>query len=395
MKLLYALLFLIGASGKQIVTIYPLTVCSAEQCGGSISDIWLDVVVVVDNSQRVNKRSFVSSTRDTINNIFREASIPRTRVGFVTYNSQATTNADLNKFKSYGDLQQGVYNSYNDMNLSPEKTPYIGTGLIAAGELLQIQGSADGHVNHPKVIIAYATALNGTGLLDPLSVANTLKSAGITIITIAVDTDDNGVIEKQLAPLASPGAAFGSNYKIGDIQSVMILLNCFCPPGWTQRQELYYNKIQKYTTCFQFFGAPTSWNTAYQGCSNLWPGSSYLAMESDYDKQQYIQGSARNNSAFQQTPLQYHIGLKMSQGKWVWNTPYSQPALSLSWSNWMYKYPVVSSSMTSVMNNVQNDTDYGWQNIDPMKVSAGYVCEAVACSARNYCDAYWNNRHIS
>ncbi|KAF1771444.1 hypothetical protein GCK72_003270 [Caenorhabditis remanei] len=382
MKLLFVLVFLIGAN-----------VCSAEHCGGSISDIWLDVVVVVDNSQRVNKRSFVSSTRDSINNIFREASIPRTRVGFVTYNSQATTNADLNKFKSYGDLQQGVYNSYNDMNLSPEKTPYIGTGLIAAGELLQIQGSADGNVNKPKVIIVYATALNGTGLLDPLSVANTLKSAGITIITIAVDTDDNGVIEKQLAPLASLGAAFGSNYKIGDIQSVMILLNCFCPPGWTQRQEeSYFGGIQKYTTCFQFFGAPTSWNTAYQGCSNLWPGSSYLAMEDDDNKKQYIQGSARNNSAFQQTPLQYHIGLYMSQGKWFWNTPYSQPALN--WSNWMRNYPLVSSSMTAAM-NVQNDTDYGWENIDPWKVAAGYVCEAVACSPRNYCDAYWNNRHIS
>ena len=161
--------------------------------------------------------------RDSINNLFRDIPIPKTRVGFVTYNSQATTNADLNKFQSFGDLQQGVYNSYNWGNLSPEKTPYIGTGLIAAGELLQIQGSADGHVNHPKVIIVYATALNGTGLLDPLSVANTLKSAGITIITIAVDTDDNGVIQKQFGPLASPGAAFGLTTKtIGQVHKVMI-----------------------------------------------------------------------------------------------------------------------------------------------------------------------------
>ncbi|KAF1771445.1 hypothetical protein GCK72_003271 [Caenorhabditis remanei] len=88
----------------------------------------------------------------------------------------------------------------------------------------------------------------------------------------------------------------------------------------------------------------------------------------------------------QQTPLQYHIGLNMMQGNWIWDQPYGLPRKILNWDDWMPNYPVVSSSMTAVM-NVQNSTASGWQNIDPIKVSAGYVCEAVACSVNNFCDA--------
>ena len=106
-------------------------------------------------------------------------------------------------------------------------------------------------------------------------------------------------------------------------------------------------------------------------------------MENEPSKQKFILEAVRNNSAFQQTPLQYHIGLNMIGEKWVWETS-DGPQQELGWNDWMDSYPVISSSMTSVM-NVQNGASSGWQNIDPDEVMAGYVCEAKACSASRFC----------
>ncbi|KAF1771442.1 hypothetical protein GCK72_003268 [Caenorhabditis remanei] len=384
MKLLYVLVFLIGAS-----------VCSAkkEECDGNVGDLWLDVVVVVDNSQRVNEESFVPNIQNSISNIFLGVSIPHTRVGFVTYNSVATVNADLNKFQSYDDLMQGVYNSFNWGNLSPENTSFIATGLTSAAKLLQHQGSDYGRVNYPKVIILYASAYNGTGSLDPLPIANTLIASRITIITIALDTDHNGVIQKQLVSISSFNSAFDLDPDSpGPVQGALINANCFCPHGWLQLYDTYITGSRKYATCFSFFDSPTSWNTAKLACRNLWPGNSYLAMEDNALKHNYILEVTRNDQSFQQPPLQYHIGLKMYHGNWIWDQPYGLPQQYLDWNDWMPNYPVVSSSMTAVM-NVQNSTSSGWQNIDPIKVSAGYVCEAVACSVNNFCDANWNTKN--
>ena len=128
-----------------------------------LSNLWLDVIVVVDNSQgmgivRLTAVTSVEFSKQiqndqvaaNITDVFFNTSIgsnssePKTtRIGLITYNSNATLNADLNKFQSSDSFfVDRVFSSLNTVANSTDS--FVETGLTMAEQLLGRQGFGTG-----------------------------------------------------------------------------------------------------------------------------------------------------------------------------------------------------------------------------------------------------------
>ncbi|KAF1771440.1 hypothetical protein GCK72_003266 [Caenorhabditis remanei] len=374
MKFLSVLLALLG--------VYA---CCAESyvdrpCGTDLSNLWLDVVLVVDNSQGMNTDRlhtvtanilsvFGSGTRIGIDETYHRT----TRLGLVTYNSNATQNADLYLYQSFDEASDGIIDATRTAVDTSES--YLATGLILAEKLFNEQSVNNVRSHYKRVVIVYASEYKGDGELDPLPIANRLKLSGVNIITAAYEqSGDDGLFE-SLSLIASPGFSFSYDYA-----------NCFCPSDWIQYRESYSDPASfRYGVCVQAVALPASWLAAKLSCSNKRTNST-LATEFSQAKHDFIFNLAQNTTGFS-PPYQYHIGLNYVSGSWVWTQPTGREPVPLQQPfMWLPGYPKPASTQSAVM-NMQSGQETGWQNIATMTGSYNYVCETYACDTDNYCAA--------
>uniref|UniRef100_A0A1I7UTE9 VWFA domain-containing protein n=1 Tax=Caenorhabditis tropicalis TaxID=1561998 RepID=A0A1I7UTE9_9PELO len=361
-------------------------------CGDDITNLWLDVVAVVDNSKGMRfdglqsiAASLVSvfgaGTRIGVNSTEKRT----TRVGLVSYNEKARVNADLTTYTSFDDLFSGVYTALNDV--SSTELSYLSNGLGAAADLFKKQSFGTTRDHYKKVVIVFASAFKGSGDLDPLPVAEKLRTDGAFIVTVAYDQDGNGDLMDKLNLIATPGFNFSNTEEggnlIGKIQGALMQSNCFCPNNYDQYRVSFADKFSyRYGSCLLPVNIAASWKPAQMSCRNR---KAYLATEFTQHKHDFIVKSVSSTTGFH-PPLSYHIGLNQVLGKWVWDQPQGLPQIELrSWFNWSPTYPKKSSSFPGVQ-NLQNSNSTQWQNIDAFKVSTNYICEAYACDTDNYCD---------
>ncbi|ULU14002.1 hypothetical protein L3Y34_016487 [Caenorhabditis briggsae] len=231
------------------------------ECGQDLTNLWLDVVAVVDNSIGMTDEGLdsvaanLASVFSAGTRIGTSPSEPRTtRLGLVTYNSRAQQNADLNKFQSLDDLYEGVFG-----DLARVSTSYgslLSFGLQAAENLFNAENLYTSRSHFQKVVVIYASSYRGTGEQDPLPVANRLKTSGVRIITVAYDQGGDGTLLRQLSQVASPGFNFSSAENegniIGQVQGALLESNCFCPNDWIQYRQFYSDtNSYRYGVCFQ------------------------------------------------------------------------------------------------------------------------------------------------
>uniref|UniRef100_A0A1I7UTE8 VWFA domain-containing protein n=1 Tax=Caenorhabditis tropicalis TaxID=1561998 RepID=A0A1I7UTE8_9PELO len=361
-----------------------------------MTNLWLDVVAVVDNSKGMTLdmlsgvAAVLASTFNVDTSIGIDLDNPRTtRLGLVTYNENATINADLNTYQSMYDVVSGIFDSLSA--LSSSRLSYLSNGLQTAADLLKNQSFGTLRDHYKKVVIVYAASYNGTGKLDPLPVAQTLKDDGVIIITVASVEHVRQELLNELAPIASPGFNFsivteGGN-STGIVQGALMQANCYCPNASVQYRESFVDKSSTpYGSCLHPINDSTSWKASQLSCRNH---KAYLATEFTQHKHNFIVESVTSTTGFH-PPLSYHIGLNQVLGKWVWDQPQGLPQIPLqSYSDWNPMFPIQSSSMNGV-ENFQNGQMTGWQNIDQLKVSTNYICESYACDTDNYCDANGN-----
>ncbi|EFP12214.1 hypothetical protein CRE_04173 [Caenorhabditis remanei] len=165
-------------------------------CSTELSNLWLDVIIVVDNSQgmgivrltNVTSVEFYKQIQNVqvaanILDVFFNTSIgsnssePKTTcIGFITYNSNATLNVDLNKFQSSDSLfVDRVFNFLS--NVAYSRDSFMGTGLPMAEQLLGRQGFGIGRDQYQNVIIVYASTYQNNKEFDPESIADRLKKS--------------------------------------------------------------------------------------------------------------------------------------------------------------------------------------------------------------------------
>ncbi|EFP12242.1 hypothetical protein CRE_04171 [Caenorhabditis remanei] len=367
-------------------------------CGVDLSNLWLDVVAVVDNSQGMtndglnNVASDIFTVFSSGTRIGSDSSEPRTtRLGLVTYNSNATQQADLNKYQSIDDAFYGIFDSLSTVVYTADS--YLATGLILAEKMFNEQSVNNVRSNYKRVVIVYASEYNEDGELDPLPVANRLKLSNVKIITVAYEQPGSVGLENGLSQIASPGFSFSNNVVniSQEIQNALLQSNCFCANDWIQYRTSYSDPASsRYGVCLQPVSVPTVWTSAKMSCMNRWSNSS-LATEFCQPKHDFILSAVQNTQGFS-PPYQYHIGLIYASGSWVWTQPtgFQQVPLQqpLMWSS---GYPQLASDKSAVMNQ-QSWLGTGWQNIATMNVVANYVCETYSCDTDNYCDENMNKK---
>ncbi|EFP12259.1 hypothetical protein CRE_04221 [Caenorhabditis remanei] len=362
-------------------------------CGTDLSNLWLDVVLVVDNSHGMTNEG-LANVSSSILSIFGNGTRigtnltehRTTRVGLITYNAEATQIADLNVLQSFFNLTNHVNSSLAEVSNSTWSFDKV--GLKAAYDLLQNQSFPPNSRSHyQKVVILFASdsQAQNSEELDPYPMDYQLKDAGVKIVTVGYG---NETLLERLSNISSPEYAFDGYDKgvTAKVQAALLKINCFCPPTWTQYTSSYSNSSSyHYGLCIQLMPTLTPWRTAQLNCSS-YGNHSNIVTEYNKAKHDFLLEAVKNTPEFS-PPYQYHIGLNLVNGTWTWDQPSNGSLPLLSWSNWILGFQE-DTEATRVINieseNLKEGTT-GWLNINDMKIKAGYICESYACDTDNYC----------
>ncbi|CAO4364672.1 unnamed protein product [Caenorhabditis nigoni] len=363
------------------------------ECGGDLANLWLDVVVVVDNSKGMTAEG-ITEVAANIATVFgngtkigTQYTDPRsTRLGLVTYNGQSTVVADLNAIQSIDQLYSTVFSALSSVSTSDDS--FLARGIGAAEMVLQ-QGRTNGiRSNYKRLVVVYASAYKGEGELDPIPVADRLKASGVVVSTVAFDQDGDEALLAGLTNIASANYAYTSKdlNLVGELQGVALQTNCFCPNLWTQYKANFDDENSyKYGVCIRAATISSSWTAAKFACQNL-AKNGFLATEFDGQKHNFLFKVARNNTAFS-APYIYHIGLSYVNGGWNWQQPAGYALKPLAgYASWNPSYPKQQSTNIGVVNQqFSSDLTVGWQNINGYSVAEYYMCEVASCDTQNYC----------
>lgn len=199
------------------------------QCGEDLGNLWLDVVAVVDTSKGMTNAGLtkvaanIASVFSMGTRIGVQDGEPRTtRVGLVTYNSIAKINAGLDVYQSLDDLYDSIFTVLHAVSSTDES--YLAKGIAAAEQVLQDGTATSNRTHYKKVIIVYASTYKGTGDLNPVPVADRLKTAGVSIVTVAFDQDNDGALLAELALIGSPNYNYANTdpNPVGEIQGALL-----------------------------------------------------------------------------------------------------------------------------------------------------------------------------
>ncbi|EFP11638.1 CRE-CLEC-66 protein [Caenorhabditis remanei] len=374
--MLWAVLLLVLA----VTTPTQSQLVTDRSCGNDLSRLWLDIVFVVDNSKNMN----MYKVFDTISSLFSPYvqigtgyDDPRsTRVGFITYNWNATDVADFYKLQSYSDLSNQIQ-QLSTTPLSRRDESYIDTGLAAAIRMVNAtQGLRD---NYKKVVVFFTSQYNYYNTY-PEDQAKLLKSWGATLITVNTGGDDN-TQENLHDKIANKGMAFlmSDGNTTQELQRALLATNCFCRPDWYQ-----YHYPLKSTDIFSNYGVcvyrpAVAMNriSAQNYCHQL-TDTSYLVSELDEQKRafnwEYL------NSKGSDPTHAFYNGLTSFNGTWWWDQPNGMPMWPLS------PYSGAAPQRAGCVADMKySDGTYSWTPISCTNLFR-FLCESVACDTDNYCE---------
>ncbi|PAV76129.1 hypothetical protein WR25_20385 [Diploscapter pachys] len=339
-----------------------------------MSNLWLDVVVLIDNSQAMGCDA-LNKAAVNIATVFGQSNISQalgqtTRVAIVTYGQTATVQYNLTAFDDTRTFINTIFDVVN--KLTTEPTSYIYTGLGTARDVLydgRVNGKRD---NVRQAIIVYASDYKSQGQdKDPTQLAWHIRASGIDIIT--VEFNQSG--EDLLAKLATPGMAFTNmdTDLIGEIQrDGLCQLNCFCPNGWTQYTSQFgLASARRFALCLQLGDIDAMWTAAKIACQHR-DNSAYLISEFDEAKHNFTYQFFKSKSGTP-GPYSYHTGLS-------WDVPSQQ---------WMWEQylgePTSPSTNPCVTNRpLTPDASPGWSTGNCYTVSEPYICQLNGCDTDHY-----------
>ncbi|EFP11618.1 CRE-CLEC-62 protein [Caenorhabditis remanei] len=326
-------------------------------CGHDLINLWLDVVVVVDNS------------------------IGMTQAGL-------TEQADLNRFQSADDLFNSVFSILPHLSSSDEV--YLAKGIAAAEQVLTAGRKNNTRSNYKQFVLIYASAYNDDGMGDPRPIAERLKTSGVNIATVAFDQTGDQDILKAIGEIASPGFNFTNKDEdlVGEVQAAMVQTNCYCSNSWHQyRDQFGVASSQKYGVCLRPVAITAGWTPAKFACQNMIQ-MGYMVTEYNQKKHDFVFKLIQNDTSFPE-PYIYHIGLSYVNGGYYWQQPVGHALVPVNSNDsfWNPGFPQQSSTSPAVLNQQASSViSVGWQNVNQFTVAERYVCEVSSCDTENYCE---------
>ncbi|CAJ0604747.1 unnamed protein product [Cylicocyclus nassatus] len=330
------------------------------ECQCTPSKLWLDVVVLFDNSLSMEEYELGLMLAET-STILDPATISRgeghhCRVGTITYG---------------GDAKIRIW----EIGMANDSTKSLTAGLLAADQVFR-EGRVNGlRKNVKEVIIVYATDFNGRHLEGAKELAHQLKKSGKNIIIVAFEQGGSGASE--LMQIASEGFYFTNRIPnlAGEIQHALCDVNCFCYEIWVQ----YKLDDINYGSCLRIGGFKLDWENAHDACKHLSRGRGHLATAFDIGKHNFTAMLIRNDPRIG-APYKCHIGSDPEK------ICLKNTALPLMWNQ---GFPDLRGNAKCVLLTAQTsaELELGWQNevCNSWSARHHYVCQMDACDTDNYC----------
>nr|AAY58318.1 C-type lectin precursor [Necator americanus] len=366
----FLLLLVVLAGAWAVNTTIPLKLMGGftpmkYQCVGRVSDIWADVLFLIESSDMITKSGFrqvIAFITATTKKMTIGQDEKQTRVGFITYGEEAKLIYDLDHWRSTEKLSDLV-----------QKIPYVkssGTNIAAAIALAnKVFNSPTHRPNVPKVMVIVANGLK-KGSQNPIPVATAFKDFGGIIITIEYTQYDN-IQVPILKKIASEGYNIRSNdedFSVRTLTNMLLQANCFCPDHYVP-----FRVNNPEFGCFVTAKIPSMWRDAAEMCRAVEEGK--LVKVENEEKAAFIMKLVGPKK-------EAWIGLRYYGNKFQWTdgTKLNADDFNL----WPEDIKELNGPHCVSMYQDQKDKKYYWRAgkcLEDMR----YVCEVQPCSASNYC----------
>ncbi|RCN35016.1 von Willebrand factor type A domain protein [Ancylostoma caninum] len=371
---------IIGEKGKVFVD--P----SNSECPCTPVNIWLDVFFLLDSSSAMTISGFQYITAYVESVLYRMsvglADGQQTRVGFITYGTNATLHYNLSHWESSNEL-------LNYMNLSLESS--VGTNIEAAIRLANANFVAPHHrPNARKVIVIIASAFESGRYNDPTVAANTFKEDGGVIITIEY-VQVHGAPVPMLDTLASPGYVLTNRYgrvDVWELHKLFCKANCFCP---TNYKPFKMKGDLPYGGCYKMSTLPAIQALAQRSCRRHFNGS--LTTVESLGKAEFLTNSKvyylknvtseKNEFLVMRSNSSFWIGLRYKDQAYRWTS--GDAVHDDDFKLWATHYPDSQQGDCVRMEKCDScESKVAWYN-EYCGRDLVYTCQTLACSTDHYC----------
>uniref|UniRef100_A0A914PVU6 VWFA domain-containing protein n=1 Tax=Panagrolaimus davidi TaxID=227884 RepID=A0A914PVU6_9BILA len=361
----------------------PLSDAVGSPCSTNVSNVWLDIVFLVDisNSMSVHElNNWALLTLTYTNKIsFGPRGPHKTRAGIITYGTQSVTRLVLKDGIDKSLFKKEVVKVKTYFN-PDDNGGYVQTALKAAQTMLNDTKYIDGNPKdiRQQVIILTAAAYDDIGFKGAYETAQTLKNDGVKIFTINY-ISAAGFYVPDFDPLASEGYAYRSD----DMRIAQLLplgltqVNCFCPVGSLQFHYFNGHNNTNYADCLvlnDVASLPSLVNS--MGC----PDGAVVAVSSQI-KLDFITDKILFNSTKFGQIKQFITGAhKNDDGNWYW-WGYDQIEYPVG------KFPVFYPGPSDIYSYMLNYYGFNWRlNGTTDEKPFPWMCQNRACDADFICD---------
>lgn len=286
------------------------------------------------------------------------------RVGFITYGSDAALQYSLTFWNSTDDM-------INNMNLV-----YVGsegTNIEAAIKMASDNFAEPAHrSNVQKVIVIVASAYENGKYNDPNVAADTFKEDGGIIMTIEY-VQEHGEPVPMLGKLATTGPyQFTNRYgnlTAEDVRMAFCRANCYCP---TNYNPYNWNDVVPHGGCYRTVPISAVQVLAAKNCRQH--HDAILAKVENRDKSLFL-------GTLFPSKTKFWIGLTNVNGVYQWAD--GSILQTSDYQMWAPGYPNLATGNCVYMYQYSGFS-FGWFN-DDCGDDWNYVCQSAPCNTDTYC----------
>uniref|UniRef100_A0A914VG73 Uncharacterized protein n=1 Tax=Plectus sambesii TaxID=2011161 RepID=A0A914VG73_9BILA len=391
--------------------------CQQAACPTAWPKLWLDVVLLIENSGSQTKSNF-DAMMSQIQEIWQPGQggptvgqgQKQTRVAVVTFDTGTKVVANLNQFNSNADL----INALKAVRQTSAHTVDGSDALQAAGALLAA-GANGNRPYAPNVVIIYTANWAGS---DPCQIAESILQNGVVMTVLFQNPDAVTLVVPQC--VYTPGEIYNGttvNLNVNTLTSLSYA-NCFCvgqgnPGGsqrvlsqkssrddqvwyqfWLPQSDKKYYLRDKWGECVR---VPTTASSNHDLAASVCHTDGYtVPNEFSYAKHQFLLYIAqRSGLTSQWIGLQYDPTAR----QWYWDNQKGHvagqvPMNSGDFTYWNPNQPDLTNNQYCARETPATGgaSGYRWSTVPctgfQLQYHSQYMCQQAACDAFNFCSNF-------
>ncbi|KAK0428372.1 hypothetical protein QR680_010761 [Steinernema hermaphroditum] len=351
------------------------------RCSQNLSNLWLDMVFVLDSSMGVNRHDF-NFQKALILGLLREIKVSQagqhsTRIAFVNVGERAHRIGNLTTFKD--NLQAS--HALRRTNFLGAQHLNVGDGLSEAQKIFT---ESDQRPNVRNVVVLFSSKkvdchtqiFSQLGNTHPCRIAASIQQRGAVLITVAMNFH-----ETAMSALEFGNRCFATkndhHFKENFIR-MALRANCFCHAPYKQLVDM--DTCESYGECLYLAESPTVYHAAVDGCDME---DATIADVFDDTKEKLVEQLAAQKGL---TP--FWIGLSNDRDnkrlKWDSGENFS-PKYFHKFQNATFNGRKCTAVVKVPSSNDPKKEETRWVQQDCSGPSHYYFCQRKACDADHYC----------